>query len=298
MNWSDFAETLSNSLQQTIHIDSAHAVAGGDIHQAYQLNTSSGNLFLKLNQAASLPLFETEAHNLNAIADSNTILCPKVLGFGLYHDHAWLVMQHLKLSSQGDDYQRGRDLALMHQQTNPLANNNTQPFGWFEDNYIGHTLQQNRWHSDWISFYAEQRLRPQLELAQLRGASRSLYDSGMQLIDKLPFWFQSYQPEASLLHGDLWGGNSAFTDMGDAVIYDPASYYGDRETDLAMSELFGGFSSHFYDGYNAAFPLDAGYSKRKPLYNLYHILNHFNLFGGHYQQQAERIIQQLLQEAH
>ncbi|MDG6778644.1 fructosamine kinase family protein [Thiomicrorhabdus sp. zzn3] len=294
MDWNAWSETLSTTTGQLLHIESAHAVGGGDIHQAFQLHTAAGNFFLKVNRADSLPLFETEAHNLQAIADSQTILCPKPIGFGLHHGQAWLLMEHLQLSSKGDDFQRGRDLALMHHQINRDPQQQTQPFGWFEDNYIGHTLQKNRWHSDWIGFYGEERLRPQLELAQLRGASRALFDRGQQLIEALPFWFEDYQPEASLLHGDLWGGNSAFTADGDAVIFDPACYYGDRETDLAMTELFGGFSNDFYRGYNEVFPLDRGYVSRKPLYNLYHILNHFNLFGGHYAQQAAQIIDRLL----
>lgn len=290
MDWSDFSDTLSQSLERDFHIETAAPVAGGDIHQAYRLHTAQGNFFVKLNRAEALPMFKTEAHNLEAIAKSGSILCPKPIGFGLHNHQAWLLMEYLQLTSHGDDFQRGRDLALMHHQ----IHRDPQPFGWFEDNYIGHTLQSNRWHSDWIGFYGEQRLRPQLELAQLRGASRSLYDQGVLLIDKLPTWFEHYQPEASLLHGDLWGGNSAFTEQGDAVIFDPACYYGDRETDLAMTELFGGFSAVFYSGYNEVFPLDAGYQQRKPLYNLYHILNHFNLFGGHYEHQAQRTIDQLL----
>jgi len=297
MDWSDFSDTLSRALEQKVDIKTVHSVSGGDIHQAYQLQTANGSLFLKLNQAHALPMFETEAHNLTAIANSNTIVCPKPLGFGLYRELAWLVMEYLPLSSKGDDWQRGRDLASLHRQINQTSSSNFQPFGWFEDNYIGHTLQQNKWHSDWVSFYGQQRLRPQLELAQLRGANRSLYELGNQLIDALPFWFQNYQPEASLLHGDLWGGNSAFTSSSEAVIFDPACYYGDRETDLAMTELFGGFSTDFYNGYNEVFPLDSGYQSRKALYNLYHILNHFNLFGGHYAQQAEQIMHALLQQA-
>lgn len=290
MDWSEFSNTLSTTLKREIQIQTAAPVAGGDIHQAYQLHTSEGNYFLKLNRAQSLPMFETEAHNLEAITHSHSFLCPKPIGYGLHNEQAWLLMEHLQLTSHGDDAQRGRDLALMHHH----INHKPQPFGWFEDNYIGHTPQSNRWHSDWIGFYGEQRLRPQLELAQLRGASRSLYDQGVQLIEKLPEWFHNYQPAASLLHGDLWGGNSAFTTEGDAVIFDPACYYGDRETDLAMTELFGGFSSQFYIGYNEVFPIDEGYQQRKPLYNLYHILNHFNLFGGHYEHQAEKMITQLL----
>lgn len=302
MNWPALSNTLSQQLNRDLHIQTTHAVGGGDSHHAYQLQTSIGPLFLKLNRAESLPLFATEARSLEAIARSNTIRCPKVLGFGLFENQqAWLLIEHLPLTSRGDDFQRGRDLALMHQQINQNSETNTQdktkPFGWFEDNFIGHTPQQNRWYSEWISFYGEQRLRPQLELAQLRDAPRSLYESGCELIECLPFWFQNYQPEASLLHGDLWGGNSAFTTEGDAVVFDPACYYGDRETDIAMTELFGGFSEPFYTGYNDLFPLDTGYQTRKPLYNVYHLLNHFNLFGGHYAQQSELVIKALLKQS-
>ncbi|MDX1347943.1 MAG: fructosamine kinase family protein [Thiomicrorhabdus chilensis] len=292
MNWKEFSHTLSQALSQSIHIETAAPVSGGDIHQAFKLHTHTGNYFLKLNHLEALPLFETEVHNLRAIERSGSILCPKPLGFGRHNEQAWLLMEHLELTSRGDDFQRGRDLALMHHQ----INHETKPFGWFENNYIGHTPQLNRWHSDWVGFYSEERLRPQLEMTQLNDAPRQLYDLGCELIDRLPNWFQNYQPEAALLHGDLWGGNSAFTTSGDAVVFDPACYYGDRETDLAMSELFGGFSDAFYAGYNEVFPLDRDYAKRKPLYNLYHILNHYNLFGGHYAQQAQGIIEQLLKQ--
>ncbi|WP_028485671.1 fructosamine kinase family protein [Thiomicrorhabdus chilensis] len=292
MNWKEFSHTLSQTLSQSIHIETAAPVSGGDIHQAFKLHTHTGNYFLKLNHLEALPLFETEVHNLRAITRSGSILCPKPLGFGRHNEQAWLLMEHLQLTSKGDDFQRGRDLALMHHQ----INHETKPFGWFENNYIGHTPQLNRWHSDWVGFYGEERLRPQLEMTQLNDAPRQLYELGCELIERLPNWFQNYQPEASLLHGDLWGGNSAFTTSGDAVVFDPACYYGDRETDLAMSELFGGFSDAFYAGYNEVFPLDRDYAKRKPLYNLYHILNHYNLFGGHYAQQAQGTIEQLLQQ--
>ncbi|WEJ62492.1 fructosamine kinase family protein [Thiomicrorhabdus lithotrophica] len=301
MDWQTFSQHLSTQLNQSIEIETALAVSGGDIHQAYQLHTNQGNLFLKLNQSHLLPLFETETHNLNAIDQSNSIRCPKVIGSGVFQNNqAWLLMEHLNLTKQGDDFQRGRDLAFMHHQ----IHKSPQPFGWFEDNYIGHTIQRNQWHFDWIEFYGSQRLQPQLELAQLRGASPTLFDLGQQLIDALPFWFQDYQPEASLLHGDLWGGNSAFvketyagSNTTEAVIYDPACYYGDRETDIAMTELFGGFSAEFYTGYNDVFPLNKGFAQRKPLYNLYHVLNHFNLFGGQYEQQALQIMQALLKQS-
>ena len=296
MDWNDFTVHLNQHLKQVeqpeIQIISTHEVTGGDSHQAYQLHTADKNFFLKLSPAQNLPMLQTEMHNLNAILQSQTITCPQPYATGTYQQHAWLLMEFIPLTSQGDDFERGKSLAFMHHQINRQA----KPFGWFEDNYIGLSLQHNQWHLDWISFYGQQRLKPQLELALLRGASQSLYQSGMTVIEQLPHWFQDYQPKASLLHGDLWGGNSAFDNSGEPIVFDPACYYGDRETDIAMSELFGGYTAEFYAGYNDLFPLDQGYSQRKPLYNLYHILNHFNLFGGHYEQQAQKIIDHLIKQ--
>lgn len=297
MDWNGFSKHLNDQLAEnalpSIQIISVHKIAEGDSHTAYQLHTEDKNVFLKLSPAQNALMFVTEMHNLQAINNSQTINCPTPIATGIYQQYTWLLMEFVPLSQQGDDFQRGRDLAFMHHQ----INQETKPFGWFEDNFIGLNLQQNRWHFDWISFYGQQRLRPQLELAQLRGASPTLYQSGITLIEQLSHWFQGYQPEPSLLHGDLWADNSAFDASGTATVFDPACYYGDRETDIAMTELFGGFSPEFYAGYHDLFPLDKGYQQRKPLYDLYHILNHFNLFGGHYEQQANQLIQQLLQQA-
>jgi fructosamine-3-kinase len=298
MDWQAFSENINqhlNGSHSPIQIHSAHALSGGDISQAYQLHSAGKNYFLKLNHRQYLPMFEAEKHGLNAILASNTIRCPQPLASGIFNDQAWCLMEFIQLTSSkkpADEMQRGRALAHMHQQ----INHDAKPFGWFENNFIGLTPQHNHWHMDWIEFYGQQRLKPQLELAVLRDAPASLYQLGAELIDQLPFWFKDYTPEASLLHGDLWAGNSGFDESEEPVIFDPACYYGDRETDLAMTELFGGFTADFYTSYNELFPLDAGYQSRKPLYNLYHILNHFNLFGGHYALQAERMMEQLLSE--
>jgi fructosamine-3-kinase len=146
-------------------------------------------------------------------------------------------------------------------------------FGWPRDNYIGATPQANAWCDDWAEFWRERRLRPQLEQARSKG-----FDLGKIALEDLLI---KHQPEPALLHGDLWSGNAGFTAEG-PVVFDPAVYYGDREADLAMTELFGGFPREFYDAYNEAWPLEAGYAQRKHLYNLYHLLNHLNLFGGGY----------------
>ncbi|MGB8408842.1 MAG: fructosamine kinase family protein, partial [Gallionella sp.] len=167
-------------------------------------------------------------------------------------------------------------------------------FGFDHDNFIGTTPQPNGWKNNWIDFWRENRLGFQLRLAAQNGYGGQLQDLGVRLLDALPVFFNSYTPQPSLLHGDLWGGNHAYLPDGTPVIFDPATYYGDRECDLAMTELFGGYSAEFYAAYRAAYPPDAGYAVRRDLYNLYHVLNHANLFGGGYARQAEQMMQKLL----
>lgn len=279
--------SLNQSSNQTLELQNITPVAGGDIHQAWLLETTESTLFLKLNQLTSAPVFAAEAFGLQQIQQSQTIRCPKVIALGQTNQQAWLLMEYIELSGRGDDFKRGQALAAMHQTRH-------SQFGWEEDNFIGHTPQRNAWMHNWVDFYRHQRLEPQLALAKQNGANQRLIEKGHPLAEHLAVFFEDYQPVPSLLHGDLWAGNSAFSAQGEPVIYDPASYYGDRETDIAMTELFGGFSPAFYQGYNQAWPLDAGYQQRKPLYTLYHILNHFNLFGGHYENQAEQLIDRLL----
>ena len=168
-------------------------------------------------------------------------------------------------------------------------------FGWSRDNTIGATKQINQTKADWIDFWREHRLGFQLDLAKQKGISRSLTIKGEELLKELDRFFTGYVPEASLLHGDLWSGNIGYLENGEAVVFDPAVYYGDREADIAMTELFGGFPAEFYTAYNEAWPLDHGYRQRKSLYNLYHVLNHFNLFGGSYAIQAENMLYRLLE---
>jgi fructosamine-3-kinase len=181
----------------------------------------------------------------------------------------------------------GRNLARMHRVTGSR-------FGWHRDNTIGATPQVNTASEDWIAFWREQRLGFQLNLAAAKGHGGRLIANGMRLMERLPAFFPGGRPQPSLLHGDLWSGNAARTAEGEPVIFDPAVYYGDREADLAMTELFGGFPRPFYEAYAAEYPLDPGYAARKPLYNLYHVLNHLNLFGGGYGAQALRLMEQLL----
>jgi len=169
-------------------------------------------------------------------------------------------------------------------------------FGWPRDNFIGSTPQSNRSHASWPSFFAAERLRPQLALAQANGLPRATLSLGERLVEGVGAFFLDYRPQPCLLHGDLWAGNAGELPDGTAVIFDPAVYRGDREADLAMAELFGGFPEAFYAAYRAAWPLDPGFEVRKTLYNLYHILNHFNMFGASYLGQARRMIERLVAE--
>jgi len=183
----------------------------------------------------------------------------------------------------------GRQLAALHRHTG-------ERFGFPSDNFIGGSPQENAWRDNWALFFAERRLRPQLRWAINRGMDRKLGDTGESLTGRISAFFIDYRPQPSLLHGDLWSGNASALADGTPVIFDPAAYFGDREADIAVSELFGGFPESFYASYRQAWPLDSGYETRKTLYNLYHILNHFNLFGAGYLGQARRMIEKLNSE--
>ena len=203
-------------------------------------------------------------------------------------------MEKLNLKGSGSAKQLGEDLAAMHR---VIQESDGRPrFGWFRNNTIGSTIQINDYEDDWEIFWTKHRLGFQLDLARRNGADHRMLQQGEILKESLGVFFQGHHAEASLLHGDLWSGNYAFDQTGIPVIFDPAVYYGDREAELAMTELFGGFPADFYSAYQSAYPLDNGYKTRKTLYNLYHILNHFNLFGGGYQSQARGMIDRLLSE--
>jgi len=262
---------------------------GGCINRGFVLWGQDGRrFFLKLNSRDKMEMFAAEAEGLAELSRSGAIRVPNAIAWGSTDNDAWLVLEHLNLGGRGSGVDLGRRLAALHRTTGPA-------FGWHRDNTIGATPQPNTPLPDWIRFYREQRLKHQLDLARRNGASRRLLEQGERLMADLDAFFPGHRPVPSLLHGDLWGGNHGFAD-GDPVLFDPAVYYGDREADLAMTELFGGFPGDFHGAYREAWPLDPGYGVRKTLYNLYHVLNHFNLFGGGYGRQAEQMLEMLLAE--
>jgi protein-ribulosamine 3-kinase len=225
--------------------------------------------FLKINESSRADAFAAEADGLKALRAAG-MRAPEPHAHGIAGERAYLLMEYLELGARSDFAALGRMLASAHRKPGPR-------FGWPRDNYIGTTPQLNAWADDWREFWLERRIRPQIELARRNGFALDL-----PKLERL----KKHRPAPSLLHGDLWSGNIGFT-KDRPVVFDPAAYYGDREADLAMSELFGGFPGEFYRAYEEAFPLDAGYETRKPLYNLYHLLNHLNLFGGGYLAQVE-----------
>lgn len=272
-----------------VEISGFKRITGGDINQTYQLEfAETSPLFIKLNNAQKLSMFEAEKFALKVIYNTKSLKIPKPIISGVFTDTAYLVMEYIDFGQANDrSYTEfGRQLAKMHRTT---QNN----FGFEIDNTIGCTLQQNSSERSWVNFWRDKRMLPQLILAQKNGAPSSIQHKADRLLERLEDFFP-FVPKPSLLHGDLWAGNYAVDGSGHPVIYDPASYYGDRECDIAMTELFGRCPASFYIAYNEAWPLIEGYERRRTLYNLYHIINHFNLFGGAYAVQAENMLDKLL----
>lgn len=285
------SKQISLAIHEPFKIIKTETVSGGCINSAYLLKSKNQSFFIKFNQPDLLPMFEAEFAGLNEIAQTNSIKVPSPITTGLVSDKAYIVLERVRFTSNTprSSEKLGQQLAALHKTQQSY-------FGWQQNNTIGSTEQINRKSNDWIKFWRKNRLGFQLTLAEKNGYSHKLIQSGYSLSENLDYFFQNHNPQPSLLHGDLWSGNANTDQHGDPVIYDPACYYGDRETDIAMTELFGGFNSAFYTEYHKSYPLNSGYPLRKTLYNLYHILNHLNLFGTGYQQQAKNMIDSLLSE--
>lgn len=281
------AQAISEATGQAFELAACNYAGGGCINRTQALDGRDGRrYFVKLNDADRADMFAAEADGLADILASGAIRAPRPICHGVADGQAYLVLEHLALGGRGSGTELGRRLAELHRHS-------WDRFGWRRDNTIGATHQPNTPAADWIDFYRRRRLGHQLDLAARRGIGRQLTAKGERLLDRLAGFFPGHRPAPSLLHGDLWGGNFGYAD-GEPVLFDPAVYYGDREADLAMTELFGGFPAEFYAAYREAWPVDAGYATRRTLYNLYHVLNHYNLFGGGYAGQAGQMIDALL----
>lgn len=285
--WDQIAEQISQATGKAFQIEHRRSVGGGSVNQAYAVTEGDRAYFVKLNQADRADMFAAEALGLQQIFESKTIRVPQPICWGVAGNSAYIVLEWLDLG-YGDHQaweEMGRNLAAMHQTISE------QGFGWQRNNTIGFIPQINDWTENWAVFFTEHRLGYQFQSANRRGGRFPQQD---RLLATVPKILAGHNPQPSLVHGDLWTGNAAVTVQGEPVILDPATYFGDREVDLAMSQLFGSFPPNFYSAYNKVLPLEAGYKTRKILYNLYHILNHFNQFGGSYEYQANQMIASLL----
>ncbi|GAC1451600.1 MAG: fructosamine kinase family protein [Steroidobacteraceae bacterium] len=264
-------------------------VAGGSINECYRWSGAGGALFVKVAPRTALADLEAEVAGLAELAAARAVRVPRVLAVGYTDDAAFLALEWITAGARTPDCERrlGEGLAALHAVSAPR-------FGWARDNSVGRTPQQNAWSDDWAEFFRERRLRPQLARAVAGGYADLLEAPGQRLLDSVHLLLAGHRPSPSLLHGDLWGGNWLASEDIEPVVFDVAVYYGDREADLAMTRLFGGFSSAFYNAYESVTPPAAGEPLRRDLYNLYHVLNHANLFGAGYARQARESIDRLL----
>ncbi len=288
--WAAIARQIGELTGEPFAPAPPQSIGGGSINAAVRLSDADRSFFVKVNAADRLDMFEAERDGLDELASAEAIRVPIAIAVGSDRTQSWLILEDIVFGrpQPGSARRAGLALAAMHRHTAPA-------FGWRRDNTIGATPQPNDWTDSWTDFWREHRLGFQLRLAADKGHGGRLQRLGEQLLTRFDALID-HAPPASLLHGDLWGGNIGHTVDGEPVIYDPAVYYGDREADLAMTELFGGFDGGFYAAYRESWPLDAGYAVRRTLYNLYHVLNHLNLFGGSYGPQAGDMMQRLLAE--
>jgi len=291
--WAEIGIHISSVLGRKFIFSEPQTVQGGCINTSHVVRDGVQKFFVKTNRSSLADMFAAEADGLLELAKAGVVRVPQPVCWGAALGVTYLVLEHIEFTEHSDGASAafGSQLAQLHQV-------HASRFGWHRNSTIGATPQRNSREESWAVFWREHRLGYQLQLAIGNGHHGALIAKLEQVIEGIPTLLASHQPQPALLHGDLWGGNFAVGIDGRPVVFDPAVYYGDRETDLAMTELFGGFGPRFYSAYASAYPLTAGYEVRRTLYNLYHVLNHVNLFGGGYARQAERMAGELLSELH
>jgi len=259
--WHAVARSIADAIGRSCEAQQTSLIGGGCINQGFRLLAGEREYFVKLNAASMLPMFEAEAAGLEEITATRSVRVPRPICTGRDGERAWLTLEYLPLSPA-----EPRAMALMGERLAAMHRATQTHFGWKLDNTIGSTSQVNRQELDWTEFWGRHRLGYQLELAYRNGHGGALHERGQMLLERLGRLLGGHRPVASLLHGDLWGGNVAASADGEPVIFDPAVYYGDREADLAMTHLFGGFAPEFYRAYHHAWPLESGHCERRELY--------------------------------
>ncbi len=285
------ASAISDKLGQKVMINSEHSLGGGCINHASKLKTSTGNFFLKWNDNCAADIFIREAESLEELkkAAGDFLIVPEVIAAKTVDNTpGFLVLEYIESSrsAAASEEKLGKGLATIHNFSNPQ-------FGFYANNYCGATLQNNNWNKSWPDFFRDNRLRFLLNLIH---KERPLVSNDRKIFEKLLERIENLLPAESfpaLIHGDLWSGNYMISEKGPALI-DPASYYADREMELSIMTMFGGFSQRFYDAYNEFNPLPTDWKQRNSLYQLYHVLNHYYLFGGGYLNQALQVAKRYL----
>jgi fructosamine-3-kinase len=276
---------LHEKYLRSVTLESFSFVGGGCINNSGRLHTSIGVFFIKWNDVRKFPgMFEAEAKGLTRLAAANAIDVPKVIGYGKAVSYQFILIEFVESVSRSKKYwaQLGDQLAALHRNT-------SHNFGLDHQNYIGSLKQFNDHQNSWVQFFIEQRLNMQVKLAVDKGlADKSWTKKFEHLYAVLPATLPEEQP--ALLHGDLWSGNLIVNKTGAPCLIDPAVYYGSREAEIAFTKLFGGFDGEFYCAYEDVFPLTPGFMERVNIYNLYPLLVHVNLFGGHYINEVNNIL--------
>jgi fructosamine-3-kinase len=277
---------ISTSIGSTSSLSSLIENKAPPSNLSFKITDGQRSYFIKINNKDYLEHFQAQAYSLKQLNTLANIASPTVTSIGTSLDKSFLVLDYVDFSKAKPMlwHQLGQQLAQMHYETRHGQ------FGWQHDNFIGDTIQPNHWSSNWTTFFADQRIAWQLQLLSERSVMLGNIEHITQVCHDA---LLHHQVTPCLVHGDLWQGNTGFSGE-QAMIFDPACYYGDREVDIAMTELFGHFPDHFYHGYQAEYPLDAGYEQRKLVYNFYHILNHANVFGGIYIDQAKAALSRIM----
>ena len=281
------ALSSSNKVSKNSLIKKIIPVSGGCIHRAWCIHFQNGRrVFAKSNYIDNINMFKFERECLLVLkkfADESYICIPEPLDLITYKNLSLLCMNWINLEKTQQS-NLGKGLALMHKTSSEEKNQN---FGWGEEGFIGSNSQVRGWDSSWGTFFVNYRLRPQLIKAATWGVAIEEFEDVLMYLSS---YLNNHNPEVSLVHGDLWSGNCGSTKNGLGSLYDPASYWADREVDISMTKLFGGFNPEFYNGYEDIWPLDKDSKNRTKIYNLYHLLNHANMFGGSYEQTSLQIL--------
>lgn len=296
---SEAFNAVGRVLNEQVQLSRCGSLSGGCISDVSQVDLVDGRSFVvKCYQDGDIAAAERQG--LEHLAEYSPLRTPEVLGLDFGRNGAqataFLVLEYIEAAAGGhpESWRKlGESLAIQHQVSCPSADDQSRGFGFSSDNYIGATEQKNGWSPSWVDFFRHHRLGFQFQLAERNGADAKLLRSGDAIIERLDCWLPE-TPTPALVHGDLWSGNVLFSADGEPVQIDPAVHYAHHETDLALASLFGGFHRTFWDAYHATLPLAAGWQERLEIYKLYHVVNHFNLFGGSYALQAMNIMRRFL----